>query len=203
VQTISNADEHVKKPMMIPDVLCPWGCSEFAFKAKPLQPSTMFQHLLPKVQLNLPNDRASFMHLSETARLDYIQKPDEERDYVLMNKSWPVMPSVLMVRGKGLMICTCRYHSMPCTQKRLYHHPPRKLNSMNLSLVYTDQLSHAVIQPCIVHPVKKKGMNTVPSLSLFKNSYMGADSTDVTIGGRFKNICCRCMNYIHQVHSLE
>ena len=32
---------------------------------------------------------------------------------------------------------------------------------------------------------------------------MGANSADVMIGGRFENIGCRHMNYIHQVQSLE
>eukprot|EP00956_Cyclotella_meneghiniana_P006494 scaffold8535_cov24-Cyclotella_meneghiniana.AAC.2 len=38
------------KPMMIPDVLCPWGCSEFAFRSEGIDACLIIQHHLPKLR---------------------------------------------------------------------------------------------------------------------------------------------------------
>ena len=62
-----------RKSIMLPDVLCPWGCTEFCFCAQPLNLGLFIQHLLRKVALNLPQ-REMFdqIHCIESSRDDYI-----------------------------------------------------------------------------------------------------------------------------------
>jgi hypothetical protein len=43
------------RPMLIPDCKCPWGCSEFSFATSHMNPAVLLQHLLSKVQLNMPS----------------------------------------------------------------------------------------------------------------------------------------------------
>ena len=60
------------KPMVIPDVLCPWGCSEFSFRTSVIDPSLLLQHHLRRVHLNFPSkNNYERLHLVETSRLDY------------------------------------------------------------------------------------------------------------------------------------
>ena len=39
---------------MLPNVLCPWGCSEFCFRAEKFNLGIIIQRHLTKVQLNFP-----------------------------------------------------------------------------------------------------------------------------------------------------
>lgn len=79
------------RPMMLPDCRCPWGCSEFSFATSHLNSAILLQHLLSKVQLNMPTEWYEKLDSVETMRLDYIRQPNEEDDCVLLNKSWPIL----------------------------------------------------------------------------------------------------------------
>jgi hypothetical protein len=121
-------DEH----MVLPNVLCPWGCCdrEFPFRTASLNSALLLQHHLPKVQLNLPLALLCQLHTMESLRLDYIWKPNEPSDYVLLNPKWPICPFICMTWQGGLVICTCRHHDD--TKKRSY------LSQMGLtSLLFT------------------------------------------------------------------
>jgi hypothetical protein len=194
-------DEH----MVLPNVLCPWGCCEFPFRTASLNPALLLQHHLPKVQLNLPSALLCQLHTVESSRLDYIRKPNEQLDYVLLNPKWPICASVRMTWQGGLVICTCRHHDDTKKRSYLYSHVPRKPDGFNLSSVHTDELAHAVMKSCVARPVCKKGMNTTPSLHVFRSDYAGCDSGDVIdgVGARFGNNGIRFMNFIHESESLN
>jgi hypothetical protein len=75
--------------MMIPDCMCPWGRSEFSFATCHMNPAVLLQHLLSKVQLNLPlQDFYSWVSMAETMRLDYFRNSNEMEDCVLLNKDY-------------------------------------------------------------------------------------------------------------------
>jgi hypothetical protein len=194
-------DEH----MVLPNVLCPWGCCEFPFRTASLNPALLLQHHLPKVQLNLPSALLCQLHTVESSRLDYIRKPNEQLDYVLLNPKWPICASVRMTWQGGLVICTCRHHDDTKKRSYLYSHVPRKPDGFNLSSVHTDELAHAVMKSRVARPVCKKGMNTTPSLHVFRSDYAGCDSGDVIdgVGARFGNNGIRFMNFIHESESLN
>ena len=192
-----------EKNIVVPDVLCPWGCSEFTFRAGDLNAAMMMQHHLRKVQLNLPSCYTPNMFQVETSRLDYIREAGEYTDCVLMNPNWPIRPTMCMIPGRGVFVCTCRHHIDPKSRKRLYPHPPRKPPAIgNLSSVRSDQLCSVVLQPRTARPVVRKGKNTVPSVSVFQVSYAGADSANVTTERRFENNGLRPVSVEHEILSL-
>ena len=133
-------------PSILPDVLCPWGCSEFCCASSLCDPSPLIQHHLRRVQLNLPshvfNDR---LHLFEPSRLDYLRSDDEGRDHVLLNNEWPILPSMRLT-GEGMMLLVCRNHAKSSDQRRLCPHLPRKVLH-NLSSTMPANLCHAVLKP--------------------------------------------------------
>ena len=195
--------EHLKSKI-IPDVLCPWGCSEFAFRCADFDPSLMIQYHLRSVQLNLPNGNYEKMHFVDSTRQDYLRDGEHDSpDHVLMNPDWPILPTMSLHSGKGPMVCTCRHHSTASKWKRLCPHPLRKPKGMILSSVRPDQLCQARLQPRIVKPVVKRGLNTVPSLNLFTCGYTGSDCASVSIDARFENTGPKPMNFEHEVTSLH
>ena len=192
-----------KKPSTIPDVLCPWGCSEFCYKAKEINPSLLIQNQLRKVQLNLPSNMFGEMYTVETSRVDYIRNENECKDRTLLNPEWLTLPSMLMLHDGGYVACACRDHDNCSSRKRLYLHPPRKPDGMNLSAVNPDELCQATRQPSIVTPVCRKKNGSTPTNTLHQCSFMGSSSGYVTNGTRFQNKGPKVMNFIHQVHSRE
>lgn len=167
------------KPMMIPDVLCPWGCSEFAFRSEGIDACLIIQHHLPKVILNMPLSSFEKFHLVDSSRYDFIRLEEEEADYVLMNDDWPIRPTMMWQEGKGMSVCTCRHHGKASTQRRLYNHPARKL--CKLSSIYPDDISFAKLRPTSIRTVRKGKFNTSPSSFIQNHSYAGIDSADIEI----------------------
>ena len=191
------------KPYMIPDVLCPWGCSEYPHKTSVVEPCLILQQLLPRIRLNLPSEYVDRLHIVESIRLDYIREDCEDVDYVLLNEQWPVMPTMSMVRGAGAMICCCRHHQNDSVRKRLYAHPPRKMKGIgNLSSVHADQLSPCVLQQRMVHPLRRTKYGVTPATSNFRMSYSGGDTTDFSYGGRFSASTLQHSSMLHIQHSL-
>ncbi len=112
------------KNSLIPDVLCPWGCTEFCFKAGHTNLGILIQHHLQKVVLNFPTaQRYQKIHLAESSCNDYIF--EEENHYlVLMISKWPVQPCVVLDEGEKLMVMVCRHHMKHSNTKQLYSNPP-------------------------------------------------------------------------------
>lgn len=98
-----------KKSIMLPDVSCPWGCTEFCFRCSDIPFYLLAQHHLRKVQLNLPDPSCyDKLYLIETSRDDYIRLEGEEQDRVILNGEWPICPTVLVSENGGLVVLTCR-----------------------------------------------------------------------------------------------
>lgn len=84
---------------MIPNVCCPWACSEFLYQTKTMDLSLIMQHHLPHAIFNLPSPSYKKFHLFNSSRYDCLwYKGDgldplfdtkkEEEDYVKMNRCW-------------------------------------------------------------------------------------------------------------------
>ncbi len=92
------------KPSLIPDVLCPWGCTEFCFQAKHFHLGLIIQHLLQKVVLKFPRSKwYEKLYLVESSCKDYIRE-DGDYDHVLLNPKWPVRPCVILKENEGLIV---------------------------------------------------------------------------------------------------
>ena len=198
------------KPIILPDVLCPWGCTEFCFEAGHSNLGLLIQHHLRRVELNMPNSKYyRNLYLVETSRQDYIRQskrdyiqggdvsldlesprnddiPDEKvlYDNILLKEEWPILPAVELVGGKGLMVMNCRHHRSNNTTKRLYPHPPRKPHH-NLSPEKSDQLCPASLQPRLFSPVRACKFNTMFQMSTQQSSFAGVDSMNITTEPRF------------------
>ena len=199
---LTIANDKIQKSFIVPDVLCPWGCSEFCFKTTELNPGLLLQHHLRKVQLNLPQQDHQKMYSVDSSRLDYIRRDNEDGDFVLMNPDWPISPSVRLSSLGGLVICACRHHDSIRTRKRMMPHPPRKPYSDPLSSVRTDRLCQASIQS-FVKPAVAKRCNTVPSLNNFSITYQGAWSQNVCMDAGFGNYGEQRMSHRHESLSLH
>jgi len=123
---LSRLKSQFNKPCMIPDVLCPWGCTKFCHRAEHCNLGLIIQHHLRKVELNMPTaEYYRKLYRVETSRLDYLREKPSEYDLVLLNDDWPITPGVCCVEGKGLMVMTCCHHGSSNTTKRLYPHVPK------------------------------------------------------------------------------
>ena len=98
------------KTMILPDVSCPWGCTEFCFRCSNIPFYLLAQHHLRDVQLNMPDSKCyDELYLIETSRDDYIRLDGEEQDRVLLNGEWSISPTVQVSKDGGLVVFTCRY----------------------------------------------------------------------------------------------
>ena len=109
---------------LIPDVLCPWGCSEYIHQCGYIELDILIQHFLPKLYLTLSNYHRQCKFV-ETSRDDIIC-PVKSYNKWLFNKCWCVKPSICFVNESGSMVSTCRNHNRG-TQK-IYIHPSCQSN---------------------------------------------------------------------------
>lgn len=140
----------------------------------------VIQNHLRRVQLNLPGLLHRQLHLIETSRLDYFREDGEKHDVVLMNEEWPILPSVKLARGKGIMVLVCREHSTHSSQKRLYPHPPRKPSHV-LSSTRPANLSPCRLRPNTLKPLFARTYCTQTSVRAMEATFSGIDSANITL----------------------
>ena len=67
-------DDNEQKSIILPDVLCPWGSTEFCFKAGHCEMALLMQNELLKVVLNMSTAAwYNKLHLVKTPRWDYLR----------------------------------------------------------------------------------------------------------------------------------
>jgi hypothetical protein len=171
---------------IVPNVQCPWGCSEFCFKAAHCNLALLIQNHLRELHLNFPiKDWYKHICFVESSRWDYI-RGISGRSMILLNKDWEVWPSVSLDRNEGLVALTCRHHKNYASTKRLYTHVPKKPHH-NLSAEKCDQLSPCVVQPRTAHPMRAAKYNVVPGMNLQCFDYSGMDSMTIKTEGCFQS----------------
>ena len=172
---------------IIPNVQCPWGCSEFCFKAAHCNLALLIQNHLREAHLNFPiKDWSKDICFVESSRWDYINGISG-RSMILLNKDWEVWPSVLLDRNEGLVALTCCHHQNHASTKRLYTHVPKKPHH-NLSAEKCDQLSPCVVQPRTAHPMRAAKYNVVSGMNLQCFDYSGMDSMTIKSEGNFQRV---------------
>ena len=138
------------------------------------------------------------MYRVETSRLDYIRIEGEPIDYVLMNANWPILLSMRMILGKGLVAMVCRHHGEIHNVHRLYPHPPKKPMN-NLSSVWVDSLSHSIQRQRTLKTVVADKCNTTLTLNTFESGFV--DLTAWIFAAREDLYGCliRCTNLRHSL----
>ena len=162
--------------IMNANVLCPFGCTEFCFKAKEIDWDVILQRylldsVLPHFSKSKPNNLYSMSN--------HYFRDEDNYDCILLNPKWKIPPTIIFTTD-GLRVLTCRHHGSRDDHLRLY--PPRPPRH-NLSADQTDQLSHCVINPRIARPTKQNKFTTTHSMARQFGGFSGLDTMNVTTTG--------------------
>ena len=189
---------HNSSPAILPNVLCPWGCTSYIFDSHNQNFAVILQNHLRAVILNFPqNEWYREMYQSETSRYDYF-RVEGKSDIILLNENWTVMPTVLIHPEHGMVALTCPSHSK-VARKYLTLHAPRK-PCHNLSALKSDQLSQCIIQQRTCQPIKAAKYNTIFMMSEQHASFNGVDSLTIRDEGSFT--CQSSMLEYHETLSI-
>lgn len=165
---------------LIPDVLCPWGESEYIHKCGFVELDIIFQRHLQKVVLKMMGTHLA-LTMVRSSREDYIREPSTYKTWI-QNPNWRVQPTIIFTKNKGPRICTSR-NSNGGNQKD-YLHIPRQPRHV-LPSIHGDQLCHAVIRPRTIKPMVAKKYSNCYQMHEQKGSFQGIDTYDVTNYGDF------------------
>ena len=175
---------------MIPNILCPWGCTEFIFRCGHISLDIVFQRFLQKVNIQLIHN-TDVMKYVKYCRDDYIRFDDDYGCW-LFNSKWKVKPSICYVDGRGMAFMVCKDHNNGCSQA--YVHPPRQPNHI-LPCKYSDQLCHAVIKPRTITQQKAKKYSNTFQMHEQRGNFNGIDTCSVTQYRNFNMISYLLQEY--------
>ena len=166
---------------LLPNILCPWGCSEYIHECTHLPFDLMCQRYLNKVNFETINQKDLLTKFYST-RDDYIRFNVNDYDCWIFNPDWNVVPNITFLDNEqGPHICTCRNHRNG--SKKFYIHPPRLPH--HLPSYESDQLSHAVIRPRTIKNFKSSSYSNSYQMHEQKGSFQGIDTCDICNYGDF------------------
>ena len=152
--TLGSLMEACSEKYLLPNVLCPWGCSEYIHCCGRLPFDLVLQRFFQKESLGIVTSEKD-MKLVEHCRDDYIRE-DRSYDNLLENEAWTVRPTVLIDREKGAVVMTCSNHDKGC--KKMYLHTPRHPRTILLPL-NGERLTHVVLKPRTIKSMKVSKYN--------------------------------------------
>jgi hypothetical protein len=165
--------------LLIPDISCPWGCTDYIHKSGTVEFDVILQRLLLKY--NIPWATSKTFKNVVGIRDDYLRE-ENDHDMWLMNPNWIIMPSLIITEGKGPRVMTCRFHNNGANgymihQCRQPNHifPPKN----------ADQLAHCVICPRTIKPMKNATFSNSYQMHEQRGSFNGIDTCSVNSFGKF------------------
>lgn len=182
---------------LAPNVLCPWGCTDFVHNCGKIPAYGLFRHFLPnevwnwkliaamtrsgRNSLNSRILRVGYDML-KGARGDFLDSSDvlpslDGRSFI------PLMRCIRMDVNEGPVLLVCQYHDGGSMLR--YLHPPLNPATLSLSCKYGDQLTHAVVAPRKVKPTRAHTYNTNYQVNVLQGRYLGVDSCNIQEFGRF------------------
>ena len=164
--------------LLIPNILCPWGCSEFLHHCGYIDIEIILQRYIEKCDLSVV-DAANKLSTVTHTRDDYIHNSIYNYDMWLHNKKWKVLPTIVFVDGCP-KISTCKDHNKGC--RLIQIHCCRW--KTNLSAPISDQLCHAVVQPRTVKNMKIGYNTTGYQMVEQRSSWKGPDSINISSVGK-------------------
>lgn len=173
---ISTTNKH-----LMPNVLCPWGCTEYIHKCGYVSMDSVIQQFIRKSYLSMSNDHSTCTFI-ESAREDYLRKDSDDYECHLFNPKWTPRPSIVFVENRGPVVLTCCHHNNGTT--KFYLHPPRQPKHI-LTSKRGDQLCHAVVRPRTIRPMKASKYCTSFQMHEQQGSFQGVDTCSVTSFGDF------------------
>ena len=168
--------------VLFPNVLCPWGCTEFIQECGSFPVDVFFQRILRKCRIHLVTKNKNRIHFIESAREDYIRNSMNSYDCWLFNPEWKIMPSIMFNNDNSPVIFTCKNHNEGTKKK--YIHVPRQPNHI-LPSSSGDQLAHAVIKLRSIRPLKTTKYVNSYQMHEERGSFQGIDTCNITTFGDF------------------
>ena len=165
--------------LLIPTVLCPWGCSKFLHHVGTINLDAVFQRYLCKCYLL---DDSKAMTKIEPTRDDFIRESKSDNYKWLENTAWRILPTIVMKDGTP-MVLTCKDHRDGFSHFHL--HCPR--TPTNISSHLSNQLCHTVVKPRAVKTIKIGYNSTSYQMVEQRTSWKGPDSINVSSCGRMNH----------------
>ena len=167
--------------IFMPNVLCPFGCTEYCFDAGTVDIDVIIQRHLLRINLQLysTSKYENFFSMTETFFRDA-----DDYDGILLgdDDGWIIRPTMIFT-DDGPKILTCNRHGDGDKYLRLY--PPRPPRH-NLSARQADQLSHAISTPRIIQSTSRSKNNTSHSMGRLYGGFAGIDSGNISTHSSWK-----------------
>ena len=168
------------------DVRCPFGCTCHLFKTGSMSYTAVMRKFIGHIGIDVygNTDVTHAMSSEEyiekvikSPRMDYLTLEDK-----VFNK-WDIRPCVMVSKEEGICVLTCEDHNGGFGKRML--HPPLNPVNRHFPQPMSDQLSHAVVCPRVVKPMKEHRFSTSYQMHEIRGSYRGLDTCDVQGYGKF------------------
>ena len=164
--------------LLIPTVLCPWGCSTFKHKVGSISIDIVIQRYIEKCNIQMIDN--SKLKKIKWARDDFLRDEDDQWDAWLMNDNWRILPSVAFINN-NLVVLTCEDHNGGSNEMMIHpcrweHHLPAK---------QSDQLAPLVVQCRVVKPAKAKKFSDEWQMLEQCGTFSGLETCNHVQFGRF------------------
>ena len=152
----------------LPNVLCPFGCTDYCFEAKECHWDMVIQQYLIKTPIATVHDQAEQRrYLSVWTQ--YFREADDY-DEIGLNSKWKIHPTILLT-DSGPVVLTCRRHGNLDDNNRLY--PPRPPSGCELSAEQNDQLSHITVNSHVARPTRLTQYGATYAMTNMHGNYSG------------------------------
>ena len=168
VRALKNTD------VMLPNVLCPFGCTEFCRMGQYVEWPFIIQRLLLSSVLPLRKFSTKYVHVQSSWNQYF--REENDFDLILLNDDWKVMPTIIW-SDSGPKVLTCRYHGGG--SDKLYLYPPRHPNH-NLSAECPDELCHLKINQRYQKPMMAKAFSTQFAMCRQIGTFSGIATCNLT-----------------------
>ena len=161
------------KQVLLPLVLCPFGCTEFCHRSKYLDLDVVIQRYLQKVVLPLKSKTpyGNVMSMSP-----FYFRDNLSYDALMYNEAWMIKPTIILT-NIGAKVLTCRNHNGGDKYLRL--HPPLTPHHI-IPAHRADQLSHIKTKPRIVKPTSRSHFVTSFAMVGTYGCFSGIDNLNVS-----------------------
>ena len=169
--------------VLLPLVLCPFGCTEFCHRSKYLDLDAVIQRYLQKVVLPL---KSNTPYENVMSMSPFYFRNDVSYDALLYNEAWMIKPTIILT-NIGAKVLTCRHHgakvingmNQPGGDKYLRLHPPLTPHHI-IPAHQADQLSHIKTKPRIVQPTSRSHFVTTFAMVGTYGCFSGIDNLNVS-----------------------
>ena len=159
--------------VLLPLVLCPFGCTEFCHRSKYLDLDVVIQRYLQKVVLPL---RSKTPYENVMSMSPFYFRDDLSYDALMYNDAWMIKPHIILTIF-GAKVLTCRDHDGGDKYLRL--HPPLTPHHI-IPAQRADQLSHIKTKPRIVKPTSRSHFATSFAMVGTYGCFSGIDNLNVS-----------------------